>query len=540
MTTKKANLPKTDKRQLYFDRNRKFSLEFDLEQLKTCQEIYNSLHKEIYKKIFEIYNNKKNNNTNFSFILIHSKTINKSETSTLIEVKLDLESNLSDLLINKQYFLCYLPINTFNIDKKRKVRKNLNEEEFNNDRFKGVERETLSNHELEKYLNNEGVYYFDKEKVEFIYGRGNITEKKISINYKKINIDILIDEIKKDEYFEYNIPPSIQGLKIKCPNFIFQIHLNNVTHILGLYKQKSFLIWKNAINMAKIKNNNSTIDSSFNTNIFTFNYLLFVKSESIPRKCYVINQILENSERRHIFLDEYKDKKISDITNNIISYKINIKNNKFFEAWLCVKQISFYMDFNNIEDDGKKKREKEKYLDIFTPESFEIYNNTVKKVNEAIKKIKNYDKEMNNVLKNIFKIDLFDNLYLQIYEIYILPYFQKIKDILNIEYRFDQKPDIVKKFHLLMSRYCANYFDMKNLNNFNYLTPIKEDIQENENNNNSLNNNQNGIRVNSNDSSNIDQNNNNNYNKINDSNINSQSQKKKNSDIKSEDNINSS
>ena len=32
-----------------------------------------------------------------------------------------------------------------------------------------------------------------------------------------------------------------------------------------------------------------------------------------------------------------------------------------------------------------KKMEKEKYVDLFTPERIEIYSNTVKKVNEAIK-----------------------------------------------------------------------------------------------------------------------------------------------------------
>ena len=52
MATKKPNLPKIDKRQLFFDRNRKNYIEFDFEQLKTCQEIYNSLHEEIDKNIF--------------------------------------------------------------------------------------------------------------------------------------------------------------------------------------------------------------------------------------------------------------------------------------------------------------------------------------------------------------------------------------------------------------------------------------------------------------------------------------------------------
>ena len=515
---------KVDKRQLYFDRNRKNYIEFDLEKTKNCMEIYDSLHEEIEKKINELHNTDKNKKMNFSFIMMYSRT-NKLDNSGLIELKLDKEAQLSDIMINKQYFLCYLPENKININQKRKTRNKL-EENINNDRFKDVERRTSKNHELEKYLTNEGVYYLDKEKVQFLYGKGTIDENTININCKKANIEILIKDIKKEECFENKVPPSIEDFKIKCPNFIFQIHQNNITHFLGLYKQKSYLIWKNAINLAKIKNNDNTIDSSFNSNIFTYNYLLYVKRHSIPSKCYIINQLLENAEKRQIFLDEYKDKKISDIANSIYAYKINIKNNKFFEAWMSLKQISFYVDFNNIEDEGLRKREKEKYSKIFTQERIDLYNNAVKKVNEAIKTIKNYEKEMNNVLKKIFEIDLFDNLYYNIYELYIWPYFQKIKNMLNTEYGYDQKPDIIQKFHLLLSRYCANYFDMNNMDNFNCLCVPNENNNNEEinkcntttttptNNNNTINSND----VPSSDKSKDDNNNNNVDNKDNDKN----------------------
>ena len=515
---------KVDKRQLYFDRNRKNYIEFDLEKTKNCMEIYDSFHEEIEKKINDLYNTDKNKKINFSFIMMYSRT-NKLDNSGLIELKLDKEAQLSDIMINKQYFLCYLPENKININQKRKTRNKL-EENINNDRFKDVERRTSKNHELEKYLTNEGVYYLDKEKVQFLYGKGTIDENTININCKKTNIEILIKDIKKEECFENKVPPSIEDFKIKCPNYIFQIHQNNITHFLGLYKQKSYLIWKNAINLAKIKNNDNTIDSSFNSNIFTYNYLLYVKRHSIPSKCYIINQLLENAEKRQIFLDEYKDKKISDIANSIYAYKINIKNNKFFEAWMSLKQISFYVDFNNIEDEGLRKREKEKYSKIFTQERIDLYNNAVKKVNEAIKTIKNYEKEMNNVLKKIFEIDLFDNLYYNIYELYIWPYFQKIKNMLNTEYGYDQKPDIIQKFHLLLSRYCANYFDMNNMDNFNCLCVPNENNNNEEinncstttttptNNNNTINSND----ASSNDKSKDDNNNNNIDNKDNDKN----------------------
>ena len=379
-----AKLPKTEKRLLYFDRFRKNFIEFDLEKIKSCSELLETFHNDIDKIISQIYNKNKNK-LNFSFIMMYSKSTSKWDISSLIEVKLDLNTQLYDIMLNKQYFLYYLPVNNFNMIKKRNSRNQL-EDNIITDRFKDVERNIIKNHELEKYLSNEGVYYFDKKKVEFIYGKGIINENKILISYKKINLEIPINQIKRDEYFENEVPPSIQVFKIKCPNFFILIHQNNVTHFLGLYKQKSYLIWKNAIYLAKIKNNDITINSNFNKDINDYNCLLYVKRQSIPSKCYIINQVLENAEKRQIFLDEYKDKKISDISSSIFSYKINIKENKFFEAWVSLKQISFYVDFNNLEDEEKKKREKEKYSKIFTQERIDLYNNVVLKVNEAITK----------------------------------------------------------------------------------------------------------------------------------------------------------
>lgn len=156
---------------------------------------------------------------------------NKYDISSFMEIKIDRTQQLSNIMTNQQYSLCYLPQNDINIEYKRKTRDRIEEEEHNaNDRFKDVERETVSNHTIEKYLNNEGVYYFDKEKVEFLYGKGFVDENKIIINYKKSSVTILVDEIKKEECYENKVPPSIQVFKMKCPNFIFQIHQNNNIH----------------------------------------------------------------------------------------------------------------------------------------------------------------------------------------------------------------------------------------------------------------------------------------------------------------------
>ena len=471
---------KIDKRQLFFDRNRKNYIEFDLEKTKNCAEIYDSLHDEINIIINKLYIQKKDKNKNIKckFIMMYSRSANKIDNSGLIEIKLDLDTSLSDIMVNKQYFLCYLPENNYDINKKKKTRNQL-EEMNTNERFKDVERYTTKNQVIEKYLTNEGVYYFDKEKVEFIYGKGNVDENKLTIKYKTTNIEILIKDLKKEECFENTIPPSIQVCKIKCPNYILQIHQNNITHFLGLYRQKSYLIWKNAINWAKIKNNNTTIDSSFNTNLFNYNYLLFVKKHSIPSKCFIVNQLLENAEKRQIFLEEYQEKTISDITKSIYSYKINIKNNKYLEAWKCLKQICFYVDFDNIKDENQRKREQEKYSKIFSPERILLYNNVINKVNEAMKTIKiNDEEEINKVLKCVFEIDLFDNLYYNIYELYIWPYFQTIKNMLTTEFDYDKKPQIIQKYHLLLSRYCSSFLNMKNIDTFNCLCSDEKNNDE--------------------------------------------------------------
>ena len=461
--------------QLYFDRNTEIYIDFTLEKIKNCKDIYNTLRQEIEEKVKEIYGNIKEENKNFNFILINSKINNKADNSKSIELKLNNDTPIIDLINSKQYYLCYLPIEKRDIAFKKNKRNNLEEKKNEiNKKFLGIELDSLITNDLENYLINEGIYLLNKTNLEFLYGKGNINEKILEIETKKYTLKIKISTIRKIEYYDNKLPPNLEGLKIKTkkPNYMFIIYHDNISNIFGLYQQKSYLTWKKSINLAKIKYNNINVDSTFNNNISAYNYQLFVRSHSIPNKCSTINQILGNLEKRKIFLEELTDKKISDIISSIYSYKILVKQKKFFEAWMSLKQISFYVDFNNIEDAKQKKKEIKKYSHIFTQERIDLYNNAVLKVNDAISQIRNlenYEEEMNNVLKNNFEQDLFDQLYFELFELYIQPYFQQIKNILNTEYIFDKKPIIVQKYHLLLSKYCINYFNMKNIDNFNCL-----------------------------------------------------------------------
>ena len=357
---------------------------------------------------------------------------------------------------------------------------------------KKEEKININNTELEKYLNNEGIYYFDKSIVQFLYGKGYVDEQKIIINCKKLNIEILINQIKKDEYFDNKIPLSLQVFQTKCPNYIFEIRQNNTTHILGLYKQKSFLIWKNAVTFAKIKNKSRRIDSLLNKDLHQNNYTLFTNCHSVPSKCMVIEHILENTEKRQIFLEEFDDKKIADITSNIYNYKTNIKNKDYIGALACLKQISFYIDFDNIENEYEKKVEMEKYKNIFTKERIDKYKTLVKKVNDVFTNAIKKGEDIKNILEGFFEQDLFDNLYSQIYEIYIIPFFQKMKETLKKEYNHDRKPKMIKKLDLLLSKYTMNYFGMNDINNFNCFCNKETSNMDNNNNRNNINDELNG------------------------------------------------
>ena len=479
-------MQRSDKSKLYFDRNRIYFIEFDIEKINTCEKIYETLKNDIEKKIHQLYRTLPKG-INFNFIVIFSKLNSRYDNKSLIEIKIDMSFKFTDLMQTNQYSLYYLP------EIKYDIKKNLFKARFKEALNKKEEKINLINNtELEKYLNNEGIYYFDKSIVQFLYGKGYVDEQKIIINLKKINIEIIINQIKKDEYFDNKLPLSLQVFQTKCPNYIFEIRQNNTTHILGLYKQKSFLTWKNAITFAKIKNKTRRIDTQLNKDITQNNYSFFTNCHSIPSKCQVIKDILENQEKRQIFLEEFDDKKIADITSNIYNYKKNIKNKDYIGALACLKQISFYIDFDNIENDIEKKIEKEKYKSIFTKERIDKYKTLVKKVNDVFTNAVKKGEDIKNILEGFFEQELFDNLYKQIYEIYIIPFFQKMKETLNKEYNHDRKPKMIKKLDLLLSKYTMNYFNMNDINNFNSFCNNDTSNMDNNNIRNNLNDELNG------------------------------------------------
>ena len=109
-------IQRSDKSKLYFDRNRIYFIEFDIEKINTCQKIYETLKNDIEKKIHLLYRNIPKG-INFNFIVIFSKINSRYDNKSLIEIKIDMSFKFTELMQTNQYSLYYLPEIKYDIKK---------------------------------------------------------------------------------------------------------------------------------------------------------------------------------------------------------------------------------------------------------------------------------------------------------------------------------------------------------------------------------------------------------------------------------------
>ena len=455
---------KLEKRKLYFGNNSNIFIEIELDNDTLCQDILTKYNNSIIGKLKEIYG-ENYKNKKFYFIAIITKINNKSYSS-FTEFKVDMKSKILELIPFPHCYLLYKPIEKVNMNLKRRYRNGMDESQNKKD---NVELDSLRKGNIEKYINNEKIFWLNKKSKKFEKVKGNVDELKVEINNNQLIIPITK---LNDEFYDNKIPPEMKDIKVKEQLFFFKLNYNNEDNFFFADKLKTYLIWKNGIEKAKIKSNNFSIDSNFNNIIDTFTFQLYVISNSMQKKLFILQHIFENEEKRKIFLEDFKEAKISQIILNIFSYKKSLIKNNYFEAFKVFKSLVTIIDLNNEKDEERKKIEVEKYSKILTQERIKLYNDIFNKANELVKDIKvekGLEEEYSKLLKPIMTDNIFDELYVQIFKTYIEPYFKEILEIITKEYAYDKKPSIVKKFHSLLSYYCLNYFDMKNISNFNYL-----------------------------------------------------------------------
>ena len=448
-------------KRLFFDREKKSFLDFDLEQNRTCKSIQNQYKKEISEKIEKKYGKDVNLN-NFAFIISDPKINRQTNSTSLIEIKVDLNYDIYDFLTKQQYILYYTEKSKHRKDLKSKARNKLI---VNNERFFGIEKD--NDKEIEKYITNEKIYRYDEQKNKFNKEKSSIDEKNITFIIDRNNqITVEINFIRKIDYYYDNnaktkIPPCLEGKNLKeIPDFLVKVHTPSLDYIFGQYRKGNVnQPLENAIKKAKIKCNNITIEYDLNNELMNSGSRLFAKTQSILSKCFSLKEIMQTLEIRKIFLHFFEDKKISAIIENILSYKINNKNKNYLLSLMNIKQILEYSENN--------------YLDIFNENLINKYKIISSNAEEAISKLDNksekYEDDIKEILKDIFIDDLFDEVYYTIFEKYIEPFHNEITNLLTKDYEFDKKPLIIQKLNKITANIFLDILSFRNIDSFNCL-----------------------------------------------------------------------
>ena len=98
------------------------------------------------------------------------------------------------------------------------------------------------------------------------------------------------------------------------------------------------------------------------------------------------------------------------------------------------------MDFNNNDNEKEKEKKIETYKDIFPDKLIENFKSILTNANDLFSKTVNGGGNINNNLKDILTLDMFDKLYIKIYDLYIVHFFQNIKKNMKKEYNLNDKP----------------------------------------------------------------------------------------------------
>ena len=124
-----------------------------------------------------------------------------------------------------------------------------------------------------------------------------------------------------------------------------------------------------------------------------------------------------------------------------------------------------------------KKINIDKYKQVLEESNAALQNTMIKtkKENEQNNNIpynNNLQYNLNKVLKELLKDNLFDDLFFFLYNLYVLPFFESVNRELKRGESTNNKPSIRKKFQLLLALYYFKFFELK----FNYLGD-KDDIR---------------------------------------------------------------
>jgi len=472
---KNENVPL--KYNLYLDREKLNSIQFDLDNETTCDKILIQHKDSLSNTILSIYNK---NIDDCVFLIIETKINKKNDDiPTLMEFKINKKTRLYDLLQNPQNNLYFVSRRKSNKEDRIKARnESITKENF----FESAETNYFVAKNTEEYLPKTLFHLYDPEKQTFNKERGNVDKQKITIyksNTNKESIEISIkDIIKYLFYSDSSQAPYKKNLPIKGekPKFYIEIITNKTTYFFGYYKENFFFQWENAINKAITKYNIFNMELNLNMKINSSKTSIFAIKHSIIDDCYMLNKVIFNEEKRKMFFSISPEKKICSIIMNILTYKELIIKNEYLEAWMSFKQILTYIDPGNNQAQLSISIPKDEIiLKIFSQEKINTYKKiseasyeNFKKINMVNASLSLFKIEVKRALNEILKDNLFDDVFISLYKIYIIPFFKEVKNTLEKGTHPLEKPLIRQKFQFLLAIYFNKSFNTS-VDNYNDL-----------------------------------------------------------------------
>ena len=464
----KKNEIATSKYNLYLDREKLKFIQIDLDNNTTCDKILMQYKDSLTDTINSIYSK---NIDECLFLIIESKINKKNdEIPTLMEFKVNKRTKLYNLLQNPQNNLYFLPKRKSNKEERLKARnENIGTENF----FELAETNYFLNKNTEEYLPKTIFYLYDSTKQIFTKEKGSVDNQKITIyksNTNKELIEISVKDIIKDLFYsDTSQAPYKKNLPIKGdkPKFYIEIITNKLTYFFGQYKENLYYQWEHAIKKAITKYNNFNMELNLNMKINSSKTGIYATQHSIIDNCFMINKVLFNQEKRKMFFAISPEKKICSIIINILTYKDLIKKDEYLEAWMRFKEILTYIESYDIHSQSQDFIKKnEKILKIFSHEKINSYkkiseasNENVKKINMVNASLSLFQIEVKKALNEILKENLFDDVLISLYKIYIIPFFEEVKNTLKKGSHPLEKPPIREKFQFLLAIYFNRIFN---------------------------------------------------------------------------------
>lgn len=464
----KKNEIATSKYNLYLDREKLKFIQIDLDNNTTCDKILMQYKDSLTDNINSIYSK---NIDECLFLIIESKINKKNdEIPTLMEFKVNKRTKLYNLLQNPQNNLYFLPKRKSNKEERLKARnENIGTENF----FELAETNYFLNKTTEEYLPKTIFYLYDSTKQIFTKEKGSVDNQKITIyksNTNKELIEISVKDIIKDLFYsDTSQAPYKKNLPIKGdkPKFYIEIITNKLTYFFGQYKENLYYQWEHAIKKAITKYNNFNMELNLNMKINSSKTGIYATQHSIIDNCFMINKVLFNEEKRKMFFAISPEKKICSIIINILTYKDLIKKDEYLEAWMRFKEILTYIESYDIHSQSQDFIKKnEKILKIFSHEKINSYkkiseasNENVKKINMVNASLSLFQIEVKKALNEILKENLFDDVLISLYKIYIIPFFEEVKNTLKKGSHPLEKPPIREKFQFLLAIYFNRIFN---------------------------------------------------------------------------------